>query len=55
MGEFGLLVELHREGSALQPAQQACMFPEHICTFKTKDNFDPQKEESAEEIPQAPL
>ena len=24
MGGFGLLVELHREGSALQPTQQAC-------------------------------
>ena len=26
MGEFCLLVELHREGSDLQPAQQACLF-----------------------------
>ena len=24
MGEFCLLVKLHQEGSALQPAQQAC-------------------------------
>ena len=26
MGGFCLLVELHREGSALQPAQQACFY-----------------------------
>ena len=26
MGGFYLTVELHREGSALQPAQQACFY-----------------------------
>ena len=26
MGKFSLLFELHREGSALQPTQQACLY-----------------------------
>jgi hypothetical protein len=33
MGGFCLLVELHREGSALQPAQQACFVKVVILVF----------------------
>ena len=36
MGGFCLLVELHREGSALQPAQQACFYSKLIISTQKK-------------------
>ena len=38
MGEFCLLMGLHREGSALQPAQQACLKVKR--TLETKRNSE---------------
>ena len=44
MGGCYLRVEFHREGSALQPAQQACLLTK-VKTFNPNKNLDPTSKE----------